>query len=86
MSNRSVEVFTAGCGLCAPVVEMVQDLACGNCAVTVHDLHNSGVEAARSYGISVLPAIVVDGRLLSCCAHGAPSRDELVAAGIGTSA
>ena len=86
MSNRQVEVFTAGCALCEPVVEVVHDLACGNCAVTVHDLHNGGVEAARNYGINVLPAVVVDGQLVSCCAHDGPSRDELVAAGIGTSA
>lgn len=65
---------------------MVQELACGECAVTVHDLHNGGVEAARKYGISVLPAVVVGGQLVSCCAHNGPSRDELVAAGIGASA
>lgn len=85
MSNRQVEVFTAGCALCAPVVELVQELACGECAVTVHDLHNGGAESARNYGISVVPAVVVDGQLLSCCAHDGASRGELVAAGIGAS-
>lgn len=86
MSNRQVEVFTAGCALCEPVVELVQELSCGECAVTVHDVHDVGAEPAQKYGISALPAVVVNGQLLSCCAHRGPSRDELVAAGIGASA
>lgn len=71
--------------MCDPVVELVQELSCGACAVTVHDVHDVGAEVARKYGISALPAVVVDDRLLSCCAHGGPSRDELVAAGVGAS-
>lgn len=35
---RRVEVFTAGCPLCEPVVEMVNRIACDQCDVTVHNL------------------------------------------------
>lgn len=83
MANRQVEVFTSGCAVCEPVVRVVEELACPHCAVTVHNLHDGGAEAARKYGISAVPAVVVDGELLACCQHGGPSRSELAAAGVG---
>jgi hypothetical protein len=36
--KRIVEVFTAGCPLCSPVVELVKSVACGNCDVLTHNL------------------------------------------------
>jgi hypothetical protein len=32
-----------------------------------------------------VPAVVVDGILLSCCADGRPTREDLARAGIGQS-
>lgn len=61
MAKRQVEVFTAGCPLCDPVVQMVQDLACPDCEVMVHDLRQAGVEKAQVYGVKRVPAVVVDG-------------------------
>ena len=83
MAKRIVEVFTAGCPVCAPAVQLVNDLACPECEVTVHNLHEGEVEQATGYGIKTLPAIVVDGRIVSCCENTGPNRDELAAAGIG---
>ena len=83
MANRQVEVFTAGCAVCQPTVELVQELACPECTVTVHDLHRGGAERAETHGIKVLPAVVVDGQIVSCCAHDGPNRSELATAGIG---
>jgi hypothetical protein len=31
--KRKIEIFTAGCPLCDPVVKLVQELSCGNCDV-----------------------------------------------------
>ena len=81
--QRQVEVFTAGCPVCEPAVRLVHELACPDCEVTVHDLHAGDAEKARQYGINILPAIVVDGRLVSRCENSGPRREDLEAAGIG---
>ena len=83
MTQRQVEVFTAGCPLCEPAVQLVKDLACPDCDVTIHDLRESGVERARRYGVQRVPAVVVDGTLAPCCQGGEVSREQLQAAGIG---
>jgi glutaredoxin len=83
MTKRKVEVFAAGCPICAPTVALVAELACSDCAVTVHDLRQQGVAQARRYGITTVPAVVVDGRLVTCCGRAGPDTQQLRAAGIG---
>lgn len=95
MAKRQVEVFTAGCPVCEPAVQLVQEMACPDCEVTIHDLHqtegsaftgdpgSTAAEKAAEYGLTTVPAVVVDGRLVSCCQNSGPNRDELAAAGIG---
>lgn len=89
MGKRVVEVFTAGCPVCAGTVKMVQDLACGNCDVVVYDLNKGCATGecrrkAAAYGIVRLPAVAVDGKLVDCCVNQQPvTREALVAAGIG---
>lgn len=83
MMKRRVAVFTAGCPVCDPAVQLVQELACLDCEVTIHELRQSGAEKAAQYGIKTVPALVVDGRLVSCCQDPGPSREELIAVGIG---
>jgi glutaredoxin len=83
MAKRQVEVFTAGCPVCEPVVQLVQEMACPDCEVTIHDLRQSGAETVAEYGITTVPAVVVDGNLASCCQNGGPNREDLAAAGIG---
>ena len=56
MSKRRIEVFTAGCGLCEEVVQVVRDAACDSCDVEVRSTQDEGhAEAARGYGIRRLP-------------------------------
>lgn len=83
MAKRQVEVFTAGCSVCEPVVQLVEEMACPDCEVTIHDLRESGAETAAEYGITTIPAIVVDGTLAACCQNRGPNRGDLAAAGIG---
>lgn len=83
MAKRRVEVFTAGCPVCEPAVNMVEDLACPDCEVTVYQLQERGADKATEYGIKTVPAVVVDGRVVSCCDNRGPSDAELHAAGIG---
>ena len=86
--NRKIEVFTANCPICDPVVKLINELSCGNCDVTVYDLvqqcdNKACLDKAKEYGVSRVPAVVVDGKLLSCCQGGEITRESLVNAGIG---
>ena len=83
-TKRKVEVFTAGCGVCEPTVNLVKEMACSNCDVVVHNLKNDDAFAkAHEYGVKKVPAVVVDGKLAACCVSGAVTREGLEAAGIG---
>lgn len=83
MAKRQIEVFTAGCPVCEPAVALVNELACSDCEVTVHNLQESGSEQAAKYGLKSIPAVVVDGALVPCCANPGPTRQALAEAGIG---
>lgn len=83
MAMGQIEVFTAGCPVCEPAVALVNELVCPDCEVTVHNLQESGSELAVSYGLKTIPAVVVDGTLVSCCDTPGPSREALAEAGIG---
>ncbi len=91
MTQRSVEVFTAGCPLCDETVKMVQELACDSCDIQVQDLREGRItdesrEKLNQYGIRRVPAVVVDGRLADCCqTQQSVSREALIVAGIGQS-
>lgn len=82
--QRKVEVFSAGCPACEPVVELVKSIACPSCDVTVLDMKAPGVaEKANAYGVETIPAVVIDGKLAACCQGTGPNADTLRAAGLG---
>jgi len=86
--KRKVEVFTAGCPVCEPVVDLVKKTACSACAVTVYNLSEKELAARhgaliKQYGVNRVPAIVVDGQLLNCCQTGRVTEQDLLDAGIG---
>ena len=86
--KRKVEIFTANCPVCDPVVKLVNELSCGSCDVTVYDLikqcdNKSCLNKATEYGVTRVPAVVVDGKLLSCCQNNSITKEDLVNAGVG---
>jgi predicted thioredoxin/glutaredoxin len=86
--KRKIEIFTANCLVCDPVVKLVNELSCGSCDVTVYDLveqcdNKAYLGKTKEYGITRVPAVVVDGKLLSCCQGGAITRESLINAGVG---
>jgi thioredoxin family protein len=88
MSKRQVEIFTAGCPVCEPVVQLVKDTACDNCEITIHNLKDQCeskicVSKMKEYGVKRLPAIAVDGKLLGCCENNEITKKDLADAGIG---
>ena len=87
-TKRKIEVFTAGCSVCSPVVDMVKSMACSDCEVIVYNLaepceSKECIDKAKTYGIKALPAVAVNGKLLSCCQNKGVSEAELKNAGIG---
>ncbi|GAC1425572.1 MAG: hypothetical protein NVS1B13_18360 [Flavisolibacter sp.] len=90
-NKRIIEVFTAGCNVCEPTVEMVKGLACSSCEVIIYDLSKpcetiECLQKAQQYGIKSLPAVAVNGVILNCCANKGVSETELTKAGIGMAA
>jgi MerR family copper efflux transcriptional regulator len=84
MAKRKVEVFTAGCPVCSDLVELVKSTACPDCQVTIYNLNQGqGVEEAKRYGITAVPSVVVECKLLDCCQRAHPTVHDLRAAGIG---
>lgn len=83
-TKRTVEVFSAGCAVCAETIDMVKRLTCPSCELTVLDMHNSAVaQRAKTLGIRSVPAVVIDGKLADCCAGRGPDETTLRTAGLG---
>ncbi len=77
---KKVEVFSAGCSACKDTIEMVRRLA-GKHEVVVHDMNKAEVATkAKGYGIRSVPAVVIDGKLASCCAGRGPEEHVLKSA------
>jgi hypothetical protein len=83
-----IEVFTAGCPICNPVVDLVKALATeAYNEVIIYDLvkqceTKECVIKVETYGIKRLPAVAVNGKLLSCCKSNSITKDDLINAGI----
>ncbi|MBG59487.1 MAG: glutaredoxin [Peredibacter sp.] len=89
MAKRKVEVFTGGCPVCEPTVELVRKTTCSNCEVVVYDLNegcetNECREKAHQYNITRVPSVVVDGKLLECCKDLQITEEALKRAGVGS--
>ena len=83
-TQRTVEVFTAGCPVCLETVDLVNRIACPSCKVSVLDMNEKHVaDRAKVLGIRSIPAVVIDGRLASCCAGNGPDETTLKTAGLG---
>lgn len=79
-TNKKIEVFSAGCSACKETIEMVRRLA-GPHEVIVHDMNKSEIASkAKQYGVRSVPAVVIDGKLASCCAGRGPEEKALQSA------
>jgi glutaredoxin 3 len=83
-TKRKIEVFSAGCSVCHETIELVKQLACSSCEVEIHDMHKPEVaERAKAYGVQRVPAVVINGKLASCCTGNMVSADTLRREGVG---
>ena len=82
--KRKVEVFSAGCPACEPMVQLVKSIACPSCDVQVLDMNKPDVAAkAKQYGVKSVPAVVINGKLAGCCTGAGPDEATLRAEGLG---
>ena len=82
--KRKVEVFSAGCPACEPVVQLVKSIACSSCDVQVLDMNEPDVAAkAKQYGVTTVPAVAINGKLSGCCSGADPDEAILRAEGLG---
>lgn len=83
--KRQVEVFSAGCPACSDAIQMIEQIACDACEVSIRDMNDPAVaDRAKQLGVRQVPAVVVDGQLAGCCANGL-NESALREAGIGQS-
>jgi glutaredoxin 3 len=79
-NKKKIEVFSAGCSVCRETIETVKRLA-GSHEVVIHDMNKSDIASkAKHYGVRSVPAIVIDGKLASCCTGRGPDEGILRAA------
>ncbi len=72
VNSHKIEVFSAGCKFCSNVENEVKEVIGSNDTLITYNLNDKinseqYYKAAKLYGISSLPAVVVDGKLLGCC-------------------
>ena len=82
--KRIVEIFSAGCAICEETVTQIRRIACSSCDVSVLEMQDSQVAArALQLGVSSVPAVAIDGELVSCCVGRGVDETALRAAGLG---
>lgn len=83
-SKRKIEIFSAGCGICEETIQLVEKLACASCQVEVLDMQDKQVaDRAKKLGVRSVPAVAIEGKLVSCCVGAGPDEESLKAAGLG---
>lgn len=82
--KRQIEIFSAGCPACRDTIDMVNQIACASCEISVLDMNDKDVAArAMDLGIRSLPAVAINGKLADCCASRGVDESTLRAAGVG---
>lgn len=83
-TKRKIEIFSAGCSVCDETIELVNDIACPSCEISVLDMQDDAVaERARSLGVRSVPAVAIDGRLAGCCDGRGVDQGTLQRSGVG---
>ena len=57
-----IEVFSSNCPLCNKVVDEIEAGRCAGCQLIVYNLAEN-LELARSYGVRVVPTVIIDGEV-----------------------
>ena len=81
--KRKVEIYSAGCSVCKGVIDMINEIACPSCSVSIHDMQDEAIaQKAKQLGVKSVPAVVIDGVLVEHGGRGY-SPANLREAGVG---
>jgi glutaredoxin len=81
--KRKIEIYSAGCPVCAETINLVNKIACPSCEIFVYDMHDNDVaERANKLGVKTVPAVVINGELLKSNVNGI-NESSLRQAGVG---
>jgi hypothetical protein len=84
VTKHQVDIYSAGCTVCEEAISLVKQVAGGNSDVTVHRMQDiETARCAKAFGITSLPAVVIDGKLAACCAGRGVDEAVLRVAGLG---
>ena len=84
---KKIEIFSAGCALCDDTINLVNRMVCPSCEVSVLSMNDpETAQRAKELGIRTVPAVVIDGKLASCCANRGTDEAVLRAEGVGQTA
>lgn len=76
--KHKIEIFSAGCRTCQDTIATVKKLAGSEHEVRVHDMHQESIASlAAQHGIKSVPAVVINGKLVGCCAGRGVEEDVL---------
>ena len=86
MKKRTVEVFTAGCPCCDETVKLVESISGPSCDLQILDMRSDKTAQmkAKQYGVTRVPAVVVDGKLADCCQNKPVDVNTLRSLGVGS--
>lgn len=83
-TKRKIEIFSAGCSVCDDTIDLINEIACPSCEISVLDMQDQSVaDRARSLGVKSVPAVAIDGRLAGCCAERGVDLHTLEQSGVG---
>ena len=83
-AKRTIEVFSAGCPACVETIQLVRQISCPSCEITVLSMNDPAVASrAKNLGIRSVPAVVINGKLADCCIDRGPDGATLRSAGVG---
>lgn len=81
---RHVEIFSDDGTLSRETIALIDQLSCPSCQLQVRNMNDPAVARhARNLGVTSLPAVVVNGRLVTSTTGGGLDEAALLAAGIG---
>ncbi len=83
-NRRKIEIYSADSPTCNAMIEQVKKAACKSCDIVIRDMMLPEVQRdAAGLGIHSLPAVVIDGKLATCCSGRSVDMDVLRRAGLG---
>jgi hypothetical protein len=65
-NQHTVEVFSAGCALCHGAIDALRREV-GSSVIVQNMMDSRVLSRARELGVRSVPAVVIDGKLASCC-------------------